>query len=58
MTNPKIRKAAVIGIPDEDAGELPMAFVVRQIDANITEQEVIDHVKSKNGIITPFNQFN
>lgn len=28
MTHPKVTDAAVVGVPDEDAGELPMGFVV------------------------------
>lgn len=40
LTNPQIKDAAVIGIPDLEAGELPLAFVVRQPDSNITAEEV------------------
>ena len=32
--------AAVIGVPDEEAGELPVAFVVAKPDRNPTEAEV------------------
>lgn len=43
--HPKIKEAAVIGKPDEDAGELPMAFVVKQSDGNdLTEHDVIQFV--------------
>lgn len=43
LTNHKIRDAAVIGIPDEVAGELPLAFVVKS-DEKLTENEVINFV--------------
>lgn len=45
LQHPKIKDAAVIGKPDLEAGELPMAFVVRQQFAkNLSEQEVMDFV--------------
>ncbi|KAJ6641840.1 Luciferin 4-monooxygenase [Pseudolycoriella hygida] len=44
LSNPKIKDAGVIGIPDEVAGELPMAFVVKQANVEITEDEVKDFV--------------
>ncbi|XP_055903336.1 uncharacterized protein LOC129939373 [Eupeodes corollae] len=44
LTNPKIKDAAVIGKPDEECGELPMAFVVKQPNAQLTEDEVVKFV--------------
>ncbi|CAJ0585717.1 unnamed protein product, partial [Mesorhabditis spiculigera] len=46
LSHPKIRDAAVIGIPDARAGELPRAYVVRA-DDSLTEQMVADFVKEK-----------
>ncbi|CAL4959930.1 unnamed protein product [Urochloa decumbens] len=43
-SHPDIMDAAVIPYPDEDAGQLPMAFIVRKPGSNITEQQVMDHV--------------
>lgn len=47
LTNNKIRDAACIGLPDEDCGELPMAFVVKQPNCLLTEEEVIKYVDGK-----------
>lgn len=47
LSNPKIKDAGVIGIPDEIAGELPMAFVTKQPDVEITEREVKDFVAER-----------
>lgn len=44
LKNEHIADVGVIGVPDERAGELPMAFVVKQQDARISEQEVFDFV--------------
>lgn len=47
LTHQKIKDAAVIGKPDEEAGELPMAFIVKQANVDLTEQEVIDFVAER-----------
>jgi 4-coumarate--CoA ligase len=35
---------ALCSYPDEDAGQLPMAFIVRKPGSNLTEQQVMDFV--------------
>ena len=43
--HPEILDAAVVGSPDEAAGELPKAFVVTESD--LSEQEIIDYVAER-----------
>ncbi|KAJ9585733.1 hypothetical protein L9F63_002523 [Diploptera punctata] len=44
LSHPDVKDAAVIGIPDESTGELPMAFIVKQPGARVTQQQIIKFV--------------
>jgi acyl-CoA synthetase (AMP-forming)/AMP-acid ligase II len=45
ISHPKISDAAVIGIPDVAAGEVPRAFLVKTVGANVDAQEIVKFVK-------------
>jgi acyl-CoA synthetase (AMP-forming)/AMP-acid ligase II len=44
LTHPVLADAAVIGIPDEEAGEVPKGFVVLKPGEEATAEEIIEHV--------------
>ncbi|WP_405219347.1 AMP-binding protein [Agrococcus sp. Ld7] len=46
LTSPQVADAAVVAVPDETAGEIPKAFVVRADEA-ATEQSVMDFVAER-----------
>lgn len=42
-----VKDVGVVGAPDPIAGEIPSAFVVKQIGSVVTEKELIDFVARK-----------
>ncbi|XP_043706094.1 probable CoA ligase CCL5 [Telopea speciosissima] len=47
LSHPEINDAAVIPYPDEEAGEIPMACVVRREASKVREAEIINFIASK-----------
>ncbi|GGV60808.1 fatty-acyl-CoA synthase [Streptomyces griseoloalbus] len=44
MTHPAVRDAAVVGMPDEDYGEVPLAYVVVEPGTNTDAAQLLGHV--------------
>ncbi|MFH1687469.1 MAG: class I adenylate-forming enzyme family protein [bacterium] len=47
LSNPDLREAAVISVPDDILGEAIRAFVVRREGSSLTDQELKDHCRLK-----------
>jgi len=44
---PGIREVTVIGVPDDRWGETPLALIVRDPDATLSKQDVIEYCRAK-----------
>ncbi|KAG5537353.1 hypothetical protein RHGRI_024709 [Rhododendron griersonianum] len=47
LNHPEISDAAVVGMKDESAGEVPVAFVVKSNGSKITEEEVKQYISKQ-----------
>ncbi|GMT21573.1 hypothetical protein PFISCL1PPCAC_12870, partial [Pristionchus fissidentatus] len=54
LSHPSIQDAAVIGVPDAKAGELPKAFIVKS-EPSLTADQVYNFVKEK---VSPYKNLN
>lgn len=47
QSHPGVQDAAVIGAPDQEVGEIPMAFVVRKASAALDASELMQYVAAR-----------
>ena len=53
LTHPSVTDAAVVGVLDEDSGEIPVAFVVRKPDTDSSPEEIMSFVAEQ---VAPFKR--
>jgi fatty-acyl-CoA synthase len=46
-SHPEVLEVAVIGVPDEQWGERPKAFVIAKPGAAVTEADLVEHVRAR-----------
>lgn len=44
LSHPGVADAVVIGVPDELAGELPRAYVVKRPDSQVNEEDIMNFI--------------
>jgi 4-coumarate--CoA ligase len=44
IQHPAVKDVGVVGIPDEKAGEVPLAFVVKQPKESVSEEDLVRYV--------------
>ena len=47
LKHPDVKDSGVVGVPDDIAGELPKAFVVRKKNSKISEKALQQYVAGK-----------
>jgi fatty-acyl-CoA synthase len=47
LEDPRINHVAVVGVPDERLAEVPVAFIIKQAGATLTEQDVLDCLRNR-----------
>jgi 4-coumarate--CoA ligase len=50
IQHPAVKDVGVVGIPDEKAGEVPLAFVVKQPNQSVSEEELVRYVAGNSRI--------
>eukprot|EP00252_Welwitschia_mirabilis_P026367 TRINITY_DN865_c0_g1_i1.p1 TRINITY_DN865_c0_g1~~TRINITY_DN865_c0_g1_i1.p1 ORF type:complete len:546 (+),score=73.51 TRINITY_DN865_c0_g1_i1:426-2063(+) len=53
LSHPEIVDAAVIPYPDEEAGQIPMAFVVRKPGSRLSEEDVMSYIAKQ---VSPYKK--
>ena len=47
LEHPKVADCGVVGIPNERAGELPRAYIVKKANITLTEKEIHNYVNGE-----------